>query len=224
MVTRRDFLKVTAAGSALLTVGDFTEAKNRMHPFIQSPEYCNETSRDIPFLEETDVIVVGGSSGAVAAAVAARRAGSNVFLIAPLPYLGDDICGSFMYQVDKRKEQPQTALARKIYFPENDPRETYPDKSESQILYTQYKSPLPLHVKTILENELIDNGIHFLYSSYVTDVIKDIKGTLAGVVLVNRSGRQAIRAKAVIDATPHALIAELCGIPFTPFTPGNHIF
>ena len=224
MVTRRDFLKVTAAGSVLLTVGDFTEAKNRMHPFIQSPEYCNETSRDIPFLEETDVIVVGGSSGAVAAAVAARRAGSNVFLIAPLPYLGDDICGSFMYQVDKRKEQPQTALARKIYFPENDPRETYPDKPESQILYTQYKSPLPLYVKTILENELIDNGIHFLYSSYVTDVIKDIKGTLAGVVLVNRSGRQAIRAKVVIDATPHALIAELCGIPFTPFVPGNHIF
>ena len=100
MVTRRDFLKVTAAGSALLTVGDFTEAKNRIYPFIQSPEYCNETSRDIPFLEETDVIVVGGSSGAVAAAVAARRAGSDVFLIAPLPYLGDDICGSFMYQVD----------------------------------------------------------------------------------------------------------------------------
>ena len=44
MVTRRDFLKVTAAGSALLTVGDFTEAKNRMHPFVQSPDCLLYTS------------------------------------------------------------------------------------------------------------------------------------------------------------------------------------
>lgn len=224
MVTRREFIKVTAAGSALLTVGDFAEAKNTIHPFIRSSEYCLETSRDIPLLDETDVIVVGGSSGAVSAAVAARRSGSNVFLIAPLPYLGDDICGSFMYQTDKRKEQAQTALARKIFYPENDPREAYPGRTESQILYTQERCPLPLQVKTILENELIDNDIHFLYSSYVTDVIKDATGNLAGVVLVSRSGRQAIRAKAVIDATPNALLAELSGAPFTSFTPGNHTF
>lgn len=224
MVTRREFIKVTAAGSALLTVGNFAEAKNRIDPFTRSSRYCMETSRNIPLLDETDVIVVGGSSGAVAAAVAARRSGSKVFLIAPLPYLGDDICGSFMYQTDKRKEQAQTALARKIFYPENDPREAYPGKTESEILYTQEQCPLPLQVKTILENELIDNNIHFLYSSYITDVIKDAAGNLAGVVSVSRSGRQAIRAKAIIDATPNALVAELSDAPFTSFTPGNHTF
>lgn len=224
MVTRREFIKVTAAGSALLTVGDFAEAKNKIDPFIRLSGYCLETSRNIPLLDETDVIVVGGSSGAVAAAVAARRSGSKVFLIAPLPYLGDDICGSFMYQTDKRKEQAQTALARKIFYPENDPREAYPGRTENEILYTQERSPLPLQVKTILENELIDNNIHFLYSSYITEVLKDATGNLAGVVLVSRSGRQAIRAKAIIDATPNALVAELSGAPFTSFTPGNHSF
>lgn len=224
MVTRREFIKMTAAGSALLTVGDFAEAKNKLDPFIRSSGYCLETSRNIPLLDETDVIVVGGSSGAVAAAVAARRSGSKVFLIAPLPYLGDDICGSFMYQTDKRKEQAQTALARKIFYPENDPREAYPGRTESEILYTQERSPLPLQVKTILENELIDNNIHFLYSSYITEVLKDATGNLAGVVLVSRSGRQAIRAKAIIDATPNALVAELSDAPFTTFTPGNHTF
>ncbi|WP_106830763.1 FAD-dependent oxidoreductase [Parabacteroides pacaensis] len=224
MITRRDFLKVTAAGSALISVGNLTEAKNKIHPFTQPPEYCNETARTIPLLEETDIIVVGGSSGAIAAAVAAKRSGSNVFLIASLPYLGDDICGSFMYQIDKRNEQPQTALARKIFLQENDPREIYPKLPESQLLYSQQKAPTPLHVKSVLENELIDNDIPFLYSSYVTNVLKDKAGNLAGVVIVNRSGRQAIRAKAVIDTTPHALIAEMCNVPFTPFVAGKQTF
>jgi len=38
--------------------------------------------------------------------------------------------------------------------------------------------------------------------------------------MVNRSGRQAIRAKVVIDATPHAVLARQCPGLLTPFEPG----
>ena len=49
----------------------------------------------IPVLHEVDVVVVGGGSGGVAAAVEAARAGAKVFLAAPRPYLGEDLCATY---------------------------------------------------------------------------------------------------------------------------------
>lgn len=215
MITRRDFLKLTAASSALVSFGNVAEAKNKIQQVTQVPSYCEESGRNIPVIEETDIIIVGGSSGAVSAAISAAQSGSKVFLIAGMPYLGDDICGSFMYQINKKEEQAQTAIARKIFLIEEDPREVYKAKNESDLIYTQYKAPTPLQVKTILENELIDNNIHFLYSTFVTNVLVDEKKQVAGVIIANRSGRQAIRCKGIIDTTTTAAVAEMCGVPFT---------
>ena len=53
-----------------------------------------ESARRIPLVKETDVLVVGGSSAAVTAALAAKAAGADVYLVAPRPYLGDDIAGT----------------------------------------------------------------------------------------------------------------------------------
>lgn len=224
MITRRDFLKVTAAGGTLVSLGNVSEAGAKIREVIPDPGYCTESDREIPIIEETDVLVVGGSSGAVSAAISAAKSGSRVFLIAYMPYLGDDICGSFMYQLDKRKEQPQTALARKIFNFENDPRASYRTSSESELLYTQFRAPTPLHVKTVLEDGLIDHAIPFLYSSYVTNVLTDASGDVAGAVIANRSGRQAIRCKAIIDATTQASVAEMSGAAFTAFKAGKQRF
>lgn len=111
-----------------------------------------------------------------------------------------------------------------MFLLENDPRESYPGSPENEIVYGQPVAPTPLHVKTVLENELIDNGISFLYSSYVTNVLTSPSGKIAGIVIANRSGRQAIRSKGVIDATLQASVAALGGIPFTPFIPGPQTF
>ena len=57
--------------------------------------------------------------------------------------------------------------------------------------------PTPAHVKRVLDETLLDARIDFLYGCYPTDVLRDDKGALAGVVMANRSGRQAVRAKAI---------------------------
>lgn len=191
MITRRDFLKVTAAGGALASLGSVTEAKATMQAVVPDDGFCHETQREIPVIADVDLVVAGGSSRAVAAAVAAAKTGCKVYLIGYMPYLGDDICGSFLY--DRQKDEtPQTALARK--------------------LFEEVKSFRPLHYKTVLENELIDNNVDFLYSSYVTNLLVDEKGKPAGVVIANRSGRQAIRCKGIIDATHNASVARMSDI------------
>jgi ribulose 1,5-bisphosphate synthetase/thiazole synthase len=55
----------------------------------------SESAREIPLAYDVDVIVVGGSTRAVSAAQAAAQAGASVFLAAPRPYLGEDICGTY---------------------------------------------------------------------------------------------------------------------------------
>ena len=200
MLTRREFLKVTAAGSAFALMGSFKNAKASVSPVLPNADYCLQGGRKIPVTADVDLVVVGGGARAVAAAVAAAKMGTSVFLAAYMPYLGDEICGSYLYE-RAEDEQPQTALARKIFAGKD--------------------YPTPLHVKKTLEDELIDNKVQFLYSSYVTDVLVDASGTPAGVVLTNRSGRQAVRCKAIVDATQEASVAAMCGAEKTKFQPGE---
>lgn len=137
MITRRDFLKVTAAGGALASLGSVTEAKAAMKSAVPDEGFCHEGARKIPVIAEVDLVVAGGSSRAIAAAAAAAKAGSRVYLVGYMPYLGEDICGSHLYEREAG-EKLQTALARKLF----------PGKN----------FPTPLHIKKTLEDELIDNN------------------------------------------------------------------
>ena len=73
-----------------------------------------ESSRQIPVLHDVDVVVVGGSSGAVSAAVAAAENGARVFLAAPRPYLGEDICGTYRLWLEP-DEEPMSPLAAAVF-------------------------------------------------------------------------------------------------------------
>lgn len=84
--------------------------------------------------------------------------------------------------------------------------------------------PRPMHVKKTLDDALIRAGVQYLYSCYATDVLRDKSGNIAGVVMANRAGRQAVLAKTVIDATFRATVARMAGASFRPYPTGLHTF
>jgi flavin-dependent dehydrogenase len=84
--------------------------------------------------------------------------------------------------------------------------------------------PTPLRVKQALDKVLIDSGAAFLTSTYATDVLRDAQGAPAGIVIANRSGRQAVKAKIIVDATDRALVARLAGARFRPYPQGPQTF
>ncbi len=181
---RRNFIQNTTLGTVAVGTSGFS--------FIapgKSAKYCYESEREIPVLADVDVLVLGGSSGAVAAATAAAKKGCSVFLAGYLPYLGDDICGTYRFWL-KNGDKPNIELAKKIF---------------------KEKTSTPMEVKSVLENELIENDIEFLYGCYATNLLYDARNTIAGAVVVGRSGRQAIKSKVVIDATHGAEAAKLAG-------------
>lgn len=196
---RRHFLKATAAGSAFLATSGLW---NLNKAFAANPEnivYCYQSARDIPIAYEVDVLVVGGSVAGVASAVAASKQGAKVFLIAQETYLGEDICANFRYW----NGDQSTELGKKLF-------------GNGQ--------PTPMHVKRTLDQELISHQIGFLFSTFVTDLIIDSSEQPSGVVIANRSGRQAIAAKTIIDTTPRATIARMSKAKFKDYPADKQTF
>jgi len=88
----------------------------------------------------------------------------------------------------------------------------------------KYATPTPMHVKRTLDDALLDAGVQFLYGCYVTELLIDRSGRPAGIVMANRAGRQAVRAKVIIDATDRAVAARAAGAKFKPYPAGKQSF
>jgi hypothetical protein len=178
-----------------------------------SLDWVNESAREIPVAYEVDVLVVGGGTGAVSAAIEAARSHARVFLAAPYPYLGDDMTATLRLWLEPG-EVPRSELAKRLFDdPEWKPAEP-----------GQPPMPRPMHVKRVLDQALVDSRVTYLFSCLPTDVLLDDQGRLCGIIMANRAGRQAVLARAIIDATPRAQVARLASVSFHPFTPGKRTF
>jgi hypothetical protein len=149
-----------------------------------------QSQREVPVIGDADVVVNGGSLGAVAAAVEASRAGADVWLIAPRTYLGEDLCATL-----------------RLWLEEGEPA----DGELTRDIFEDGRATTPLHVKKTLEAALLAENVRFLLGSYLTDVLLDQDGGPAAVIIANRAGRQAIRTKALVDASERAIAARLAG-------------
>lgn len=317
-----------------------------------------ETPRQIPLVDDVDVVVIGGTSAAVTAALAAADEGASVFLVSDRPYLGVDITGTYRLWLEEG-EEPVSDLETAVFAPppvqpnalpltytadrpsEGVHMDTVPPsmltdgnwasaitqsvqyggdvnivadlgqtrefnqlkayfyqddysyevqsvtfsisndgvnwqqvaflnndllgpglyKYEPIILtadvtasarYVKFffkqastsnrmliaeiqvvmddsvggvrRPPTPINVKEQFDLAVYEAGITTLVSSYVTDILEDENGRCAGVVVANRSGRQAIKAKTIIDATFRGTGARLAGAAFEAYPAGPREF
>lgn len=171
----------------------------------------SEPGRTIPVIQDVDVVVAGSTCGAVAAAESAAKRGAKVFLVTPSLSLGEDVAGTLRVWAEPQ-EVASSALMGRMFATAG---EAAP--AAGKLAYTT-----PLRVKQALDKTLLEAGVPFLTGVYPTDVLVDASGQLAGVVIGGRSGRQAIRAKVVIDATPRANLARKAGGRFTAFPAGSY--
>jgi flavin-dependent dehydrogenase len=158
-----------------------------------------ETAKEIPLAYDVDVVVAGGSLAGVEAACAAAAQGGSVLLVESRPYLGYDLCASQKLWLND-DEEPTTPLTKSLFGGK--------------------KRVTPMQVKCALDNALLESDVQFLTGSFPAELLVTKEGIPGGITTVNRSGRQAIRAKVVIDATANAVLARQTGATFKPFTPG----
>ena len=172
-------------------------------PSCVEAECVVESAKSIPVAYDVDIVVVGGSTAGVAAACEARRNGASVFLISDRPYVGIDMCAYQRLWLEPG-EKPISELDKAVFG--------------------DGRWATPLAVKTAMDEALLRAGVPYLTGCYATEALFDENGNIAGIVMANRSGRQAVKAKVVIDGSRHAVLARQTTAVFRGFKPGKKTF
>jgi len=204
--SRREFLKITGLSSiaSLVFPGTILSANSAG----TNKEALKFEENYLPVLKKCDVLVVGGGFAGVTAALEFAKSGASVVLIERRIYLGREITSTYrpwVNHADKtRADLPE--LVKSCLDPD------YKQPFENQTLFRFNK------VKLTLEETLIEQGVDILYTSYPIQLIEK-ENKLQGLVIGNKSGRQAILAKLVVDCTETASVARLSKIGFEKALP-----
>ena len=171
-----------------------------------------EPAKELPVVADVDVVVVGGTLPGVAIAGRLKEMGLSAFVVSSRPYLGEDLAGKLRLDVGPLDYKGNICeLLRMLTLAEGNPAVPFGGIS-------------PFAVKTVFDNYLLTRDIPFLTWTYACDVLRDADGKVAGVIIANRNGRQAIRAKSVVDATDRRALARRAGTVFAPFKSGSRLF
>jgi hypothetical protein len=185
-----------------------------------------EPAWDIPVTREVDVVIVGGGPAGLAAAIAAARNGVKTALVEQFGYLGGTATASLMAcingfrnQVEPDGTQTVRGIAEEIILQlkalnglGNSPyqQKAYPTLP-GQLTYSYAIDTEKFKYVTL--KLCVEAGVDLLLHSYFCQPVLD-GDAVQGVIIENKSGRQAVLAKVVVDASGDADVAARAGAPF----------
>lgn len=153
-----------------------------------------------------DVLVVGGGVAGVSAALSAARSGQRTLLLESQNSLGglatnglvngiagvvDGNCKEWLERLDS-----QGWVFNRPHLPVLDPEKG----------------------KLVLESMLLETGANLLYGAYVIDAVVE-NGHIREIICQTKSGKLAMAAKIIIDASGDADVAAFAGVPYEVGSP-----
>jgi hypothetical protein len=169
-----------------------------------------EPERRTPVVAETDVLVCGGGFAGVAAAVAAARNGVTVLLVERYGFLGGLVTGGLVITTPPLDNGVNREIARRleahnVYAPLHEPG--------AEMIALKMRAIDPEVTKFVLVQLLREQGVRILLHALIVGSLTE-GGAVTGVLVETKAGRQAIRARVVVDATGDADVAAFARAPF----------
>ena len=185
-----------------------------------------EPAREIPVARDVDVVIVGGGPAGLVAAIASARNGARTVLVEQFGYLGGTATASLMAcingfrnQVEPDAAQVVRGIAEEIVLALKDlgglggspyPQKSYPTEP-GQLEYSYAIDTEKF--KYVTMKLCVEAGVDLMLHTYFCDRIVD-GGAIRGVIVENKSGRQALLARVVVDASGDADVSARAGVPF----------
>ena len=170
----------------------------------------SDPAREIPVYDEVDVLVCGGGPAGFCAAVAAARAGAKTLLVEQANCLGgiatagghNHLCLYTSWGSDELVVGGiPLEMARRVV-----------DMGCGVMARGNVDFELP-GMKLALEQLAAEAGVKLLYHTLFADAIVH-DGRVVGACIQNKTGRQAVLARRVVDATGDADVAASAGAPY----------
>lgn len=175
-----------------------------------------ETNTVIPILDQVDVLVVGGGPAGVAAALAAARRGARTCIVEQFNCLGGVATSGGHNHISQynawndRSQHIVGGIADEIRL-----------RMLARGFATYDGSCFDFHIeglKLLLDEMMAEAGVRVLYYTFYAGTLKE-GDTVIGGIIQNKSGRQAILARRIVDATGDGDAAFHAGAAFAQGRP-----
>ena len=172
-------------------------------------QMITEPAKNIPVIDEVDICVLGGSCTGVSAALRAARLGAKVAIVEQTNCFGggatsgmvciwhslydtefkNQIIAGTTQEIIERLKRRKHGLVEKLSWKP-------PYRMDTLMTYWLNTEELKIELDEMIQEEKITPYLHSFYAApYLED------GQLSAVIVENKSGRGAIKARVFIDAT-----------------------
>jgi 2-polyprenyl-6-methoxyphenol hydroxylase-like FAD-dependent oxidoreductase len=181
-----------------------------------------EPAREVPVYRSCDVLVVGGGPSGTAAAVAAARLGADVVLLERYNHLGGLSTGGLVIWIDRMSDWTGQLVIRGFAEEIMDrlpkeavagpARKDWGSKDAASAAHWAQRtaafhgivtwSPTvdPERLKLASQEILLEQKVHLAFHCWAALPLLE-EGKVRGAFFESKAGRQAVRAKVVVDAT-----------------------
>lgn len=182
--------------------------------------------KELELNDQYEVIVAGGGPAGCAAAIAAARKGAKTLLIEATGCLGGmgtmGLVPAWCPFTDKEKIIYK-GIAEEIFM---EARKGVPHVDEDWYDWVPIN---PEHLKIVYDEKVTESGADVLFNSLICDVEAE-GGNIETVIVSNKAGLTAYKAKVYIDCTGDADLAFMAGAQLLPpeddggYQPATHCF
>lgn len=194
--------------------------------------FIEEEKKKVPIIMDCDVLIAGGGIAGIAAALAAARWGARVVLCEKQVFLGGlatvglvtiylPLCDGNAHQVVHGIGEELLRISIKNGVEKDGPTAWLSGGTEEEKKANRFMVQYNPHLFGLeVEQLLLKEGVKILYDTYVCGVKTELS-RIRAVIIENKSGRNAIIVKNVIDATGDADIIKMAGGKTTLYGPQN---